>query len=159
MKTGLPARKMERPYTFADYKNWPADEKWELIGGVAWNMSPAPSRKHQWVVMELGSLIRNFLKGKSCQVYPAPFDVYFYESGQEESEINNIVQPDLVVVCSKEKLERRGCFGSPDLVVEILSPWTNKKDLNEKFNLYEQYGVREYWVLDPGFETLQIYME
>lgn len=124
---GLPLRKRDKLFTYADYKNWPDDERWELIDGVAWNMSPAP------------------------------FDVFLPEKGQNEEDINNIVQPDLAVICDKSKLNSKGCTGAPDLIVEIVSPWTSKKDLNEKFNLYERFGVKEYWVLDPGFEALQAY--
>jgi Uma2 family endonuclease len=154
---GEPAKKMDGRFCYRDYKNWPNDERWELIDGIAWDMSPAPSRKHQWIVMELGALIRNHLKGKKCQIYPAPFDVFIFEPNEEKDDIRNIVQPDLTVICDREKLKGKGCFGAPDLVVEILSPYTSKKDLNEKFNLYERSGVREYWVFDPGFQALQIY--
>lgn len=155
---GLPARKLDRQYTYADYKTWPEDERWELINGVAWNMSPAPSRSHQWLVMELGRQIANFLKGKTCQVYPAPFDVFFPEDpDQPEDDVCTIVQPDLTVICDSKKLTEKGCFGAPDLVVEILSPYTSRKDLDEKFHLYENSGVLEYWVVDLGYGSIQAF--
>jgi Uma2 family endonuclease len=152
----LPARKLDQHYTYADYKIWPEDERWELIDGVAWNMSPAPSRIHQWLVMELGSKIRNFLDEKTWQVYSAPFDVFFPEDpDQLEDNVCTVVQPDLTIICDHKKLTKKGCFGAPELVIEILSPYTSKKDLNEKFNLYESSGVLEYWVIDPGYNSIQ----
>lgn len=155
----LPARKFDEHYTYADYKKWPEDERWELIDGVAWNMSPAPSRRHQWLVMELGRQIANFLMGKTCHVYPAPFDVFFPENqDQLEDNICTIVQPDLTVICDLKKLTKKGCFGTPDLVVEILSPYTSRKDQDDKFHLYEGFGVLEYWVVDPGFGSIQAFM-
>ncbi len=155
----LPARKFDEHYTYADYKIWPEDERWELINGVAWNMSPAPSRRHQWLVMELGTKIRNFLDGKTCQVYSAPFDVFFPEDqDQPEDDVCTVVQPDLTVICDLQKLTKKGCFGAPDFVVEILSPYTSRKDLDEKFHLYESSGVLEYWVVDPGFGSIQAFM-
>ena len=169
---GLPARKRDQRYTYADYKTWIDDERWELINGEAWNMSsgrigeqqaclrpaPAPSRKHQWLVMELGRHLSNLLLGKRCQIYPAPFDVFFPEnSNQLEDEIHTIVQPDLTVVCDHKKLNDKGCFGAPDLVVEILSPYTSRRDLDDKFHLYENSGVKEYWVVDPGSRSIHFF--
>lgn len=155
---GLPARRIVGNYTYADYKIWNHGERWEIISGEAWDMSPAPSRNHQWLVMEMGRQFANYLQDKSCQIYPAPFDVFFAdENNQAMDKINNIVQPDLTLVCDKKKLNDRGCMGSPDLVIEILSPYTSKKDLDEKFHLYERSGVEEYWVVDPGSCSLQAY--
>ena len=155
---GLAAHKLDRHYTYADYKTWPEDERWELIDGVAWNMSPAPSRSHQWLLMELGAQIRNFLEEKTYQVYPAPFDVFFPEDpDQPEDDVCTIVQPDLTVICDLKKLTEKGCFGAPDLVVEILSPYTSRRDLDEKFHLYESSGVLEYWVVDPGYGSIQAF--
>ncbi len=155
---GYPARKLDHNYTYNDYKSWNEDERWELICGEAWNMSPAPSRKHQWILMELARQVSNFLNGKPCQVYPAPFDVFFPdEIGQTEDGISTIVQPDISVVCDLTKLTKKGCLGAPDLVVEILSPYTSKRDLNEKFHLYEESGVLEYWIVDPGSDFIQVF--
>ncbi len=155
---GLPVRKLDRRYTYADYRTWPDDERWELIDGVAWNMSPAPSPWHQSLLGELYLQVAPSLRGTPCLVFLAPFDVLLPETGnQPEDDVPNVVQPDLTVVCDASRITKRGCFGSPDWVVEILSPWTLKKDLDAKFALYEHHGVREYWVIDPGSRTVHVY--
>jgi Uma2 family endonuclease len=157
-KVGLPVRKLDRRYTYADYRTWPDEERWELIDGVAWNMSPAPSTRHQGILGELHIQVAPFLKGTPCRVFLAPFDVLLPESGsQAEDDVPNVVQPDLTGICQASRITERGCFGAPDWVVEILSPWTLKKDLDAKFALYERNGVREYWVIDPGSRTLHVY--
>ena len=154
----LPMRKTDEHFTYADYRNWPEDERWELIDGVAWNMSPAAAVRHQRILIKLSTRIDIFLKDKKCEVLYAPVDIFFpaYPE-QDEDEVDTIVQPDLIVVCDPEKLENNGCKGAPDICVEILSPYTSKKDLNEKFNLYERSDVREYWILDPAMKYAHIY--
>jgi Uma2 family endonuclease len=155
---GLPARKLDRRYTYADYRTWPDDERWELIDGVAWNMSPAPSSRHQGLLGELHIQVAPRLKGTQCRVYLAPFDVLLPEhAGQREDDVPSVVQPDLTGICDASRITPRGCFGAPDWVVEIISPWTMKKDLNEKFALYERNGIREYWLIDPGSRTMHVY--
>jgi len=155
---GLPARKMDRRYTYADYRTWPDDERWELIDGVAWNMSPAPNRRHQGLLGELYAQVVNGVKATACRLYLAPFDVFLPDSAdQEEDDVTSVVQPDLTGICDASRLTPRGCFGAPDWVVEIISPWTMKKDLNEKFLLYERNRIREYWLIDPASRTLQVY--
>jgi Uma2 family endonuclease len=157
-KVGLPARKLDRRYTYADYRTWPDDERWELIDGVAWNMSPAPSSRHQGILGELHIQVAPHLKGTPCRVFLAPFDVLLPETGsQREDDVPNVVQPDLTVICNASRITERGCFGSPDWVVEILSPWTLKKDLDAKFALYERNAIREYWLIDPGNRTVHVY--
>lgn len=149
MKMGV--KKIDEVYNYGDYSLWPESERWELIDGVAFDMSPAPSRHHQSILTEILGQIYNLLTETPCEVYCAPFDVRFPDYfEQEESEISTVVQPDLVVVCDKEKLDDKGCIGAPDLVVEILSPSTMSKDLHQKFSLYEKHGVKEYWVVSPG---------
>jgi Uma2 family endonuclease len=155
---GLPARKLDRRYTYADYRTWPNDERWELIDGVAWNMSPAPSSGHQGLLGELYIQAAPRLKGTPCRVYLAPFDVLLPEhAGQREDDVVSVVQPDLTGICDASRITPRGCFGAPDWVVEIISPWTMKKDLNEKFTLYERNHIREYWLIDPGSRTMHVY--
>ena len=129
----------------------------ELIEGQAWAMSPAPMRQHQKLSHSLTLLFGNFLKGKPCEAYEAPFDVLLPAGDEPDDEVDTVVQPDLVVICDKSKLTVAGARGAPDLVVEILSPSTQKKDLNEKFRLYERQGVREYWVVDPGNRSIQVW--
>ena len=155
---GLPLRKTDKRYTYGDYKTWPDDERWELIDGVAWDMSPGPNRRHQGISGQLFKQIINHLDDKLCEVYTAPFDVLMPEFGEtEENEISNVVQPDILVVCDSEKLTAQGCTGAPDWIIEIESPYTSKKDMDQKFRLYERHGVREYWIVDPGNKYAHVY--
>lgn len=144
-------------YTYGDYSEWPDEERWELIDGIPYNMSPAPSRIHQKITGELFRLIANYLTGKECEVYIAPFDVRLPKGDENDEQIDTVVQPDLVVVCERKKLDERGCKGAPDLVVEVLSPGTAGKDMKIKLALYERVGVKEYWLVDPGNKTVQVY--
>jgi Uma2 family endonuclease len=121
-------------------------------------MSPAPSRKHQEVSALLTAKFVNALEATKCKVFAAPFDVRLpNEDDTRPEKIYTVVQPDLCVVCDKNKLDERGCLGAPDLVVEILSPATSSKDLHEKYNLYEQNAIKEYWIIHPNEQTLLIY--
>ena len=136
-KMVVPLKKSDHKFTYKEYCSWPEDERWELIDGIAYNMSPAPSSKHQRISGYLYTGLSNFLKQKSCEVFSAPFDVMLPNFPIEnEEEIDTIVQPDISVICNPTKIVDRGCLGAPDLIVEILSPSTSKKDLNEKFQLY-----------------------
>ena len=155
---GLPVKKADHKFTYKDYCSWPDEERWELIDGVAYDMSPAPSVDHQKILGKLHLQIGNFLKGKDCEVYLAPFDVFFPDSpDQDVNEVTTVVQPDISVICSKKKIISRGCFGPSDLIVEILSPSTMKKDLSLKFDLYQSAKVKEYWIVDPGNRFVRIY--
>lgn len=149
--------KADKKYTYKDYLTWSDDERWELIAGVPFNMTPAPSRKHQKILRELVKLYATYLTGKTCEVYHAPFDVRLPEASEQDESIDTVVQPDLVVICDRSKLDDRGCNGAPDLVVEILSPHTAKRDMEEKFLLYERVKVREYWIIDPHNNTVLVY--
>ena len=154
---GIP-KKADYKFAYNDYCTWPDDERWELINGVAYDMSPAPSVNHQRVSGDIFNVIKNFLKGKQCEVFAAPFDVFFPESpDQDINDITTVVQPDISVICDKSKLISRGCFGPPDLLVEILSPSTMKKDLSLKFDLFESSKVREYWIVDHGNRFVRVY--
>jgi Uma2 family endonuclease len=156
---GLPAKKDDRLYQYRDYRAWPDDERWELIDGVAWNMSPAPSMAHQALSTEILHAIRSFLGTGGCRVFAAPFDVLLAESpGQETDDIPNVVQPDLSIVCDLSRLRPYGCEGAPDWIVEILSPFTSRRDMVEKLRLYERHGVLEYWVVDPGNRYIHVYV-
>jgi len=143
-------------YTAADYLRWNLDELVELIRGKIFKMSPAPSTNHQKVSLKLGTFLDNFFKEGRCQVFPAPFDVYLVKPGQDYKEARNIVEPDLCVICDLEKIRKFGCVGAPDLVVEILSPSTSQKDQKDKFELYEEFGVREYWIVSPENRSVLI---
>lgn len=144
-------------YSYANYLNWLFDERLELIKGKIYKMSPGPARLHQKVLTHLFRPIANFLHGKSCDVYVAPFDVRFPKGSKADKDIYTVLQPDLCVICDKSKLDDKGCLGAPDLVVEILSPGNNKKELLNKYNVYEEFGVKEYWVVSPTEQTLMIY--
>lgn len=143
--------------TYRDYKAWPEEERWELIDGIAYDMSAASMVRHQGLAGILHGEIYAFLKGKPCRVFAAPIDVLLLRPGQDDDEADCVVEPDLVVVCDRSKIGERYIRGAPDLVVEILSTSTTEKDLNEKFALYERSGVREYWVVEPKAEWISRY--
>ena len=148
--------KEERIFTYADYKEWELDvgERYELIYGVAYAMS-GPNTRHQATLMELSSQFHAYLRGKPCRVFPAPYDVrLFYE--EDESD-DTVVQPDIMVICDKDKIGHEGCRGAPDLVIEILSPSNTAIHMEQKRRLYRQAGVREYWLVDPEYNELTVY--
>ncbi len=151
------ALKLEERYSYGDYLTWDDEQRWELIDGISYNMSPAPNRRHQGISMELSAQFHDYLRGKPCKAYHAPFDVRLPEGDESDEETYTVVQPDLVVVCDPDKLDDKGCRGAPDLVVEILSPSTSGRDLKLKLNLYEQRGVREYWIVDPSGATVMVF--
>lgn len=144
-------------YSYAHYLNWLFDERLELIAGKIFKMSPAPSRLHQEVFGKIFLAMGNFLTGKLCKVYGAPFDVRFPKNSHADKDIYTVLQPDICVVCDKSKLDDRGCLGAPDLVLEVLSPGNNKKELLNKYQVYEEFGVKEYWVVSISDQTVLIY--
>jgi len=146
-------------YSYADYLTWQIQERLELIKGRLFKMSPAPLRYHQELSGALFGEFRVYLKRKPCKVFHAPFDVRLSRSREEQADeqIYTVVQPDIVVVCDRAKLDRRGCLGAPDLIIEILSPATAAKDVKEKFALYEESGVREYWIVHPEEAILEVF--
>lgn len=146
-------------FTYRDYLSWPDGERWELINGVAYNMSPAPVRRHQGILSELSVEFGAHFRGRPCNVYVAPFDVLLPEgtASSADEEVDTVVQPDLVVICDPAKLTKQGCTGAPDLVLEILSPATAFKDMEDKLQVYERHGVREYWIINPANDTLLVY--
>jgi hypothetical protein len=142
-------------YSYADYLVWKIKERVELLKGKIFEMS-APSPIHQEISGNLQGALFVFLKNSKCKLYTAPFDVRFPQKG--ESQVYTVVQPDLCVVCDFEKIDSKGCVGAPDLVVEILSPGNSKKEMKSKFALYQEEGVREYWVVDPERELVFVYV-
>ncbi|MDC7233939.1 MAG: Uma2 family endonuclease [Spirochaetales bacterium] len=148
----------DKKYSYADYLKWPEEESWELIKGVPWSMSPAPASKHQLISGDIFGYIWQHLKNKPCQVYPAPFDVRLQKEENEDQDIHTVVQPDISVICDPSKIDKRGCVGAPDLVVEILSPSTSFKDQTQKLELYEEYAVKEYWIVNPERPAIQIFI-
>jgi len=152
----LPAKK-ER-YTFADVLTWDEGERVEIINGEAFMMAP-PSSYHQEISMELARQLANFLEGKKCKVYPAPFGVRLFErDGDQPEDVDTMVEPDISVVCDRSKIDKHGCKGAPDLVVEILSPSSLRHDRLVKLDLYQRAGVREYWIVDPEHKTVQVFL-
>lgn len=146
-------------YTYADYLTWQLDEMVELIRGKVFRQAAAaPRRVHLEITMILANRFYEFLRGKSCKVYTAPFDVRLPVASRRHEDIDTVVQPDLCVVCNPEKLDELGCVGAPDLIVEILSPGNNKKELQLKYEVYEASGVTEYWIIHPDERTLLIYL-
>ncbi|MBB6239340.1 Uma2 family endonuclease [Pedobacter sp. AK013] len=144
-------------YSYSNYLNWLFPERVELIKGKVFKMSPAPSRGHQEVA---GSIFLNlgiFLKDKPCKVYSAPFDVRFPKESKADKDVYTVLQPDICVVCDKSKLDARGCIGAPDLVIEILSPGNTKMELLNKYRVYEEFGVKEYWVVSQSDQSILIY--
>lgn len=152
-----PEKELKKGYTYGDYLKWDEDERWEIVEGEAYNMSPSPSRLHQAILRELLYQFTAYLHDKTCEVYSAPFDVRLPKEQESEEDIDTVVQPDIVVVCNPAKLDDRGCKGAPDLVIEIVSPHTIKKDLKIKLGLYEKAGVKEYWIVYPEDGVVMVF--
>jgi Uma2 family endonuclease len=145
-------------FTYADYLTWPAGERWELIDGEAFAMSPAPTNFHQLIVGELFTTIHNYFRGKPCRPFVAPFDVRLPSAGTADQEVDTVVQPDISLVCNPDKLkDNHGCLGAPDWVIEVLSPSTAIHDQRTKRALYERHWVAEYWLIHPGDRSVTIY--
>ncbi|HMR44748.1 MAG TPA: Uma2 family endonuclease, partial [Saprospiraceae bacterium] len=158
-------KKVEEPdmagyYTYADYLTWEFEGYVELIRGKIYKMSPAPNTYHQRVVGSLYLPIAQFLKKHPCEVFLSPFDVRLPLPPHKikNEQIDTVVQPDLCVVCDPAKIDQRGCLGAPGWIVEILSGSTSRKDLREKFDIYQNAGVKEYWVVHPTDHTLTVFL-
>ena len=144
----------EEYYTYADYFKWDDGKRWELIEGKPYAMSPAPTWGHQGVQYEIARQLGNFLHGKPCKVFTAPFDVRLNADTGDDT----VVQPDIVVICDRSKLIGTGCVGAPDMAVEVLSPSTAYHDTHVKFRLYHNAGVREYWIVNMNTQTVHVYI-
>lgn len=145
-------------YSYADYLRWKFKERLELIRGSIYKLS-APTANHQLVGGDLFNRLHNFLKGKPCLVFHAPFDVRLPQPGKTaDKQIKTVVQPDVCVVCDVNKMDERGLCGAPDLAVEVLSPGCSKHDIRTKFELYEEAGVREYWIINPEEEIVYVFL-
>jgi len=151
---------LNKRYTYADYLTWMDDVRRELIEGFI-KMLPAPRRVHAKVSRKISWYLEEIIVKKkcNCEVYYAPFDVRLPKNGETDNDkIYTVVQPDICVVCDLSKLDDDGCIGAPDMIVEILSPSTGKKDMTEKFTLYEKSGVKEYWMVFPKDEAIQVFL-
>jgi Uma2 family endonuclease len=143
---------LNQTYSYADYLTWQFDEAVELIKGKIMLMSPAPNVNHQRVSMNLSRSLSNFFNRKKCQVFAAPFDVRLYDRKKSiltNQEIHTVVQPDLCVICDLQKLDEQGCNGAPEWIIEILSKGNSKKEVQLKYELYQESGVTEYWLVYP----------
>lgn len=148
---------LTKQYTYADYLTWQFSDRVELIKGWIHSMSTAPKRKHQRISFKLTMSFGKYFETCNCQVYKAPFDVRLVKNKGLDSEVNTVVQPDISVFCDLSKLDDRGAIDAPDLVVEITSDSTMKKDYNEKFNLYEENKVKEYWIVNPDSNSMELF--
>lgn len=146
---------LSKSYTYWDYLKWKFTERVELIRGRIVKMSPAPNVNHQRISIKLTTEIFPLFEKTKCNVFAAPFDVRLHvPSGLKD---NTVVQPDLCIICDNSKLDKQGCNGAPDLVVEILSPGNSKHEIDVKFQLYEESGVKEYWIIQPEGKTVLVY--
>jgi Uma2 family endonuclease len=153
---GIPKTYHEK-ISYADYLTWNDGKRWELIDGTAFDMTPAPGTRHQQVSGALFANIYTFLKGKPCQVFSAPFDVCLFEHSEGNEDITDVIQPDITIICDKRKINEKGIKGAPDWIIEVLSPSSIKYDFGTKLLLYQKYGVKEYWIVDPDAKTINLY--
>ncbi|CAN1545275.1 Uma2 Endonuclease, Uma2 family (restriction endonuclease fold) [Flavobacteriaceae bacterium] len=160
MITDINQLDFDKTYSYADYLSWQFDERVELYKGKISKMGLSPGTLHQKISGNLAVIIWKGLKNNSYNLFYAPFDVRLLDKKKStnDSEIFTVVQPDLCVICDENKLDQRGAFGAPDLVIEILSPGNSKKEMKYKFDLYEEAGVLEYWIVNPADKTILIYI-
>lgn len=152
----MPLPQENRKYSYADYLTWPENERWEIIDGIPY-MQAAPTWQHQALSAALLSQFYSYLSGKPCQVFASPFDLRLPEGNEKDEDTTFVVQPDIAVVCDKEKLKGTGYFGVPTLIIEISSPSTAKSDKIWKFNKYEEVGVKEYWIVEPEGKMISVF--
>ncbi|NLI79605.1 MAG: Uma2 family endonuclease [Candidatus Riflebacteria bacterium] len=143
-------------FTYGDYLTWPEGERWEIIDGEAFDMTAAPALDHQELLAELVTQFRTFLRGKPCRVFPDP-DVILPRADEADDQVRTVVRPDLVVVCDPTKMDGKRIRGGPDLAIEILSPSTASHDCLRKRRLYEQAGVREFWLVHPADRIVTVF--
>lgn len=148
---------LSKSYTYADYLNWDFPERVELIKGKVF-MLPTPFTAHQQVSRNLLVAMANHLSKKRSEVFMAPFDVRLSKNLRRDEDIQTVVQPDICVICDRQKIDERGCIGVPDIMVEILSSGNNNKELQNKYQIYEENGVQEYWIISPDYNTFFRYI-
>lgn len=146
-----------KTYSYADYLTWRFDDMVELIKGKLFITSPAPAHRHQLIASNLFRDIANHFRKHDCQCYFAPFDVRLLKERKEDADVFTVVQPDICVICDLSKMDSRGYAGAPDLIIEIISPSTAKKDIDYKYRLYEENGVKEYWIVFPDSNAVDQY--
>ncbi len=148
---------LTKTYTYADYLKWTFEDRLELIKGYIFKMSH-PLEIHQRILGKVGSVIYNYLKGKTWVSYFAPFDVRLTQNSSNDEDVITVVQPNICIICDLKKIDKKGCLGAPDIVVEILSPGNNKTELQNKYEVYEEAGVKEYWIIQPEGKTFFKYV-
>ena len=153
--TNIEQLDLTKTYSYSDYLLWQFQERVELIKGFVIKMNPPPSMVHQRISNNLSFELNNYFRRKPCDVFQAPFDVRLSIASAKKD--TTVVQPDLCVICDESKLDARGCNGSPDLIIEILSPNNSKYDVDTKFRLYQEAGVKEYWLVEPNDKMILIY--
>lgn len=160
MITSIEQLNMNLSYSYADYLTWKFQERVELLKGKIFRMSPAPNVLHQSVLTQLQGRLFQLLTDKPCNLFSAPFDVRLYDSkkSKRNEDVFTVVQPDLCVICDPNKLDEHGAIAAPELVIEILSPGNSKKEMKYKYDLYEEAGVMEYWIVDPVYKTVFVYV-
>ena len=151
------AKRDDAHHTYGDYLTWPEDVRYELVDGVAYMMAPAPAISHQDIAGEVFRQAANALAGSPCRVLIAPVDVRLPKANESDDMIDTVVQPDVLAVCDPAKLSERGVRGAPDWILEVLSPSTAGHDQVRKRRIYEQAGVREYWMVHPTDRVLTVY--
>lgn len=146
-----------RTYSYADYFRWQFADRLELIRGKVFRMSPAPSSTHQRLCGLIYVKLYEYLSDKTCEAFISPFDVRLPAASASDEAIFTVVQPDICVVCDPGKIDERGCLGAPDVVIEILSPGNNSKELINKYKIYEEAGIKEYWIVNPEKKIIIVY--
>jgi Uma2 family endonuclease len=152
-----PELNSNKTYTYADYAQWDDGHRWEVIDGAPYCMAPGLSVRHQRILVDFTRQISTFLMDKDCEVIIAPCDLLLPEAGEKAEQTKNIFQPDIMVVCDPSKIKDKYVVGTPDWVIEILSPSTAKKDKIQKKKAYEKAGVKEYWLVSQTYGTITIF--
>ncbi len=151
---------LTKQYSYADYLTWQFNERVELIRGWISKMSPAPGTSHQAVSWDIAYYFANYFRKTNCKTFAAPFDVRLLDSKKSKNnqQVFSVVQPDICVICDEKKIDERGCVGAPDLIIEIVSPGNSKREMKTKYELYEENGVREYWIANPLEKNIMLYV-
>ncbi|WP_368993607.1 Uma2 family endonuclease [Caldifermentibacillus hisashii] len=146
--------------TYKEYATWAEGKRCEVLGGVIISMDPSVSPKHQEVSMQLSIEFGSYLRGKRCKVFAGDIDVYLFEDkkGWDSEKVKNWVIPDMVIVCDPDKIKKHGIVGAPDFALEILSPSSAKIDRMDKRWAYSKAGVKEYWIVDPANQLVEVYL-
>lgn len=153
--------KFTNAMTYKEYATWEEGKRCEVLDGKIISMAPSPIPEHQDIAAQLTTEFAIYLRGKTCRVYPAPIDVFLFEDVKKkwiDDSVKNWVIPDLVVVCDPDKIQRSKIIGAPDLIIEIISPGSAKIDRMDKRVAYQKAGVKEYWIVDPANQTIEVYV-